>query len=86
VRNHTATPAIDMGSYRLALSGSGLRRGAVSFSLAGLERMPARTITAAIECAGNGRSYAKALDDALLAYEMNGRDLPPDHVRPARRR
>jgi DMSO/TMAO reductase YedYZ molybdopterin-dependent catalytic subunit len=116
--------------------------------------MPARTITAAIECAGNGRSYfgsvqgtpitgtqwrlggigvarwrgvplsevldraglsahgvsvmpqgldaevvanganqghvrrplpiAKALEDALLAYEMNGRDLPPDHGAPLR--
>src|SRR3954469_25135636 len=154
VRNHTATPAIDMAGYRLALSGSGLRRGPASFSLAELERMPARTITAAIECAGNGRSYfgsvqgtpvsgtqwklgaigvarwrgvplaevldraglsphavsampqgldaevvanganqghvrrplpiAKALDDALLAYEMNGRDLPPDHGAPLR--
>jgi DMSO/TMAO reductase YedYZ molybdopterin-dependent catalytic subunit len=154
VRNHTATPAIDPGSYRLALTGSGLRGGPVSFSLAQLEAMPARTITAAIECAGNGRSYfgsvqgtpisgtqwklgaigvarwrgvplaevldragvspravsvmpqgldaevvagganqghvrrplpiAKALDDALLAYEMNGRDLPPDHGAPLR--
>jgi DMSO/TMAO reductase YedYZ molybdopterin-dependent catalytic subunit len=154
VRNHTATPAIDMEAYRLALSGSGLRRGPVSFSLAELERMPARTISSAIECAGNGRSYfgsvqgtpisgtqwklgaigvarwrgvplsevldraglsphavsvmpqgldaevvasganqghvrrplpiAKALDDALLAYEMNGRDLPPDHGAPLR--
>jgi DMSO/TMAO reductase YedYZ molybdopterin-dependent catalytic subunit len=27
---------------------------------------------------------AKALDDALLAYEMNGRDLPPDHGAPLR--
>jgi DMSO/TMAO reductase YedYZ molybdopterin-dependent catalytic subunit len=26
----------------------------------------------------------KALDDALLAYEMNGRDLPPDHGAPLR--
>jgi DMSO/TMAO reductase YedYZ molybdopterin-dependent catalytic subunit len=138
----------------LALSGSGLPRGPASFSLAELERMPARTITAAIECAGNGRSYfgsvqgtpvsgtqfklgaigvarwrgvplaevldraglsphavsvmlqgldaevvanganqghvrrplpiAKALDDALLAYEMNGRELPPDHGAPLR--
>lgn len=27
---------------------------------------------------------AKALDDALVAYEMNGRPLPPDHGFPAR--
>jgi DMSO/TMAO reductase YedYZ molybdopterin-dependent catalytic subunit len=154
VRNHTATPRLDPASYRLALSGSGLRRGPVSFSLDELEAMPARTITAAIECAGNGRSYfgsvqgtpiagtpwklgaigvarwrgvplaevldraglsrravsvmpqgldaevvagganqghvrrplpiAKALEDALLAYEMNGRDVPPDHGAPLR--
>jgi DMSO/TMAO reductase YedYZ molybdopterin-dependent catalytic subunit len=154
VRNHTATPAIDTAAYRLSLTGDGLRHGAASFSLADLEAMPARTITAAIECAGNGRSYfgtvqntpvsgtqwklgaiglarwrgvplaevleragisrdavsvmpqgldgevtvnganqghvrrplpiAKALDDVLLAYEMNGRDLPPDHGAPLR--
>jgi DMSO/TMAO reductase YedYZ molybdopterin-dependent catalytic subunit len=27
---------------------------------------------------------AKALDDALVAYEMNGAPLPPDHGAPAR--
>ena len=27
---------------------------------------------------------AKALDDVLLAYEMNGRPLPPDHGYPVR--
>ena len=27
---------------------------------------------------------AKALDDALLAFEMNGEELPPDHGFPAR--
>jgi DMSO/TMAO reductase YedYZ molybdopterin-dependent catalytic subunit len=154
VRNHTATPAIDPSTYRLSLSGSGLRAGPVSFSLADLHAMPARTITAAIECAGNGRAFfgevqktpitgtqwrlgaigvarwrgvplaevldraglgrhavdvmaqgldaevvaggagqghvrrplaiGKALDDALLAYEMNGADLPPDHGAPLR--
>src|SRR3978361_1264705 len=58
VRNHTATPAIDPAAYRLSLSGTGLRGSEpVAFSLADLQAMPARTITAAIECAGNGRAF-----------------------------
>lgn len=159
VRNHTATPAIDVATWRLRVFGSGLRRRpgqpeAAEFSLADLERLPARTQTAFVECAGNGRSFyagqqgtpasgtqwrlgavgvarwrgvplaevleraglkrsavdvlpegldanvvsggvdqgrvrrplpiSKALDDALIAYEMNGQPLPPDHGFPAR--
>jgi len=159
VRNHTATPAIDPATWRLRLFGSGLRRRpgqpeVAEFSLADLRRMPSRTRTAFVECAGNGRSFyasqqgtpaagtqwrlgavgvarwrgvplaevleraglersavdvmpqgldanvisggadlghvrrplpiAKALDDALIAYEMNGAPLPPDHGFPAR--
>jgi len=115
-----------------------------------LHRLPSRTVTAFIECAGNGRSFfasqqgtpaagtqwklgavgvarwggvplgelleragisrravdvmpegldaevagqghvrrplpvGKALDDVLVAYEMNGEPLPPDHGAPAR--
>jgi DMSO/TMAO reductase YedYZ molybdopterin-dependent catalytic subunit len=159
VRNHTSTPLIDASTWRLQLFGTGLRRGAgpertVEFSLEDLHRLPARTITSFIECAGNGRSYfasqqgtptpgsqwhlgaigvarwrgvplsevldragirrhavdvlpegldatvisggvdvghvrrplpvRKALDDVLLAYEMNGKPLPPDHGFPVR--
>jgi DMSO/TMAO reductase YedYZ molybdopterin-dependent catalytic subunit len=159
VRNHTATPAIDPATWRLRIFGSGLRRRrgepeVAEFSLADLRRLPSRTQTAFIECAGNGRSFYasqqgtpaagtqwrlgavgvarwrgvplselleraglrrtavdvmpqgldanvvsggvdqgrvrrplpvdKALDDVLVAYEMNGRPLPPDHGFPAR--
>jgi DMSO/TMAO reductase YedYZ molybdopterin-dependent catalytic subunit len=160
VRNHTSTPDIDRATWRLRVFGSGLRGGpsadeAKTFSLRRLEQLPARTLTVALECAGNGRSLfgrqqgtpapgtgwglgavgvarwtgvplrevleraglrhaavdvmpeglddpvqaadgtdqgrvrrplpiAKALDDALLAYEMNGRELPPDHGAPVR--
>lgn len=151
VRNHTATPIIDPATYRLRVFGSGLRRPeGVSFSLRDLKRLPSRSVTAFIECAGNGRSFfasqqgtpasgtqwrlgaigvarwrgvllrdvleraaitrravdvmpecldaevganghvrrplpvAKALDDVLLAYEMNGEPLPPDHGAPVR--
>lgn len=153
VRNHTGTPVIDPRTWRLRLHGDGLRRP-VELSLADLRRLPAETLTAAIECAGNGRSFytsqqgetvsgtawklgaigvarwrgvrlgtvlrragisrravdvlpsgldphyvtggedlgpvrrplpvAKALDDVLLAYEMNGEPLPPDHGAPVR--
>lgn len=154
VRNHTATPSIDAGTWRLKLFGTGLRGGPVEFSYRDLLELPAETITSAIECAGNGRSFftsqqgqvvsgtawklgaigvarwrgvrlstvlakagltrhavdvlpegldadyvtggvnlgkvrrplpvAKALQDVLLAYEMNGRPLPPDHGHPVR--
>ena len=155
VRNHTATPLIDAATWRLRLFGSGLRRGPVELTYDDLLAMPARTTTAVIECAGNGRRFfadqqgtpaggtpwrlgavgaarwkgvpladvlrraglrrsavdvlpegldatvvsggvdqahvrrplpiAKALDDdVLLAYEMNGEPLPPDHGFPVR--
>lgn len=155
VRNHTATPLIDARTWRLRIFGSGLRRPeGVELTYAELRRLPSRTVTAFIECAGNGRSFfasqqgtpasgsqwklgavgvarwrgvplrevlwraglsrravdvmpqgldatvisggvdqghvrrplpiAKALDDVLVAYEMNGRPLPPDHGFPAR--
>lgn len=159
VRNHTATPRIDPRTWRLKVWGSGLRgrptlENAVEFSYADLKAMPSKTVTAVIECTGNGRSLfttqqgqpvsgtpwklgaagaarwrgvplaevlrragitphavdvmprgldadyidkgenkgrvrrplpvAKALKDVLLAYEMNGRPLPPDHGFPVR--
>jgi DMSO/TMAO reductase YedYZ molybdopterin-dependent catalytic subunit len=159
VRNHTSTPLIDAGSWRLKLFGTGLSGAPtadrpVEFTYADLLRLPSETITSAIECAGNGRSFftsqqgqtvsgtawklgaigvarwrgvrlatvlakagltrhavdvlpegldadyvtagvnlgkvrrplpvAKALQDVLLAYEMNGRPLPPDHGHPVR--
>ncbi len=153
VRNHTSTPLIDPATWRLRLSGSGVRRP-VELTYDQLRALPARTTTAVIECAGNGRSFfadqqgtpasgtawrlgavgaarwrgvplsallhraglrpeavdvmpvglddpvvssgvdqghvrrplpvAKALDDVLVAYEMNGEPLPPDHGFPAR--
>jgi DMSO/TMAO reductase YedYZ molybdopterin-dependent catalytic subunit len=151
VRNHTFTPTIDAATWRLTVAGSGLTEPAGhQFSLRSLRRLPAKTVTAFIECAGNGRSFfgsqqgtpaagtqwtlggvgvarwrgvplsvvleragitkaafdvmpegldpevagqghvrrplpvSKALDDVLLAYEMNGEPLPPDHGAPVR--
>ncbi|WP_066066544.1 sulfite oxidase [Frankia sp. EI5c] len=159
VRNHTATPNLDPAVWRLRVFGDGLRGApsvaeAATFDYHALRRMPARTVDAVVECAGNGRGFyatqqgqavtgtawrlgavgqarwrgvplstvlrragitpaavdvmpqglddeyvadgvnlgrvrrplpvAKALDDVLLAYEMNGAPLPPDHGYPVR--
>lgn len=159
VRDHTATPLIDVDSWRLKLFGAGLRgapslANAIEFSYRDLRELPSESITAFIECAGNGRSFyttqqsqtvsgtawklgavgvarwrgvrlstvlrragltrdavdvlpqgldadyvtggvnlgkvrrplpvSKALQDVLLAYEMNGQPLLPDHGFPVR--
>lgn len=159
VRSHTSTPLIDAETWRLRLFGTGLRghvpgRDPVLFSYQDLLDLPASTVVAAIECAGNGRSLftsqqhqamtetpwrlgavgvaawrgvplslvleragitrqavdvmpcgldppyvldgidhgpvrrpipvTKAMDDVILAYEMNGAPLPPDSGYPVR--
>jgi DMSO/TMAO reductase YedYZ molybdopterin-dependent catalytic subunit len=159
VRNHTRTPLLTADTWRLQLFGTGLRDtptagNPVELSYQDLLDLPAKTITARIECAGNGRSFfttqqnqtvsgtpwqlgavgvarwrgvplatvltraglkasavdvlpqgldpdfvtggvnlgpvrrplpvRKALEDVLVAYEMNGEPLPPDHGFPAR--
>jgi DMSO/TMAO reductase YedYZ molybdopterin-dependent catalytic subunit len=159
VRDHTATPVIDPDTWQLRIFGSGLRGAppleqARVLSYRQLLRLPRRSIVAAVECAGNGRSFfgtqqgtpvsgtpwqlgavgvaewtgvplshvlewagvtghavdvmpagldatvvsngtdnghvrrpfpiAKALEDVLVAYEMNGRPLTPDHGAPVR--
>jgi DMSO/TMAO reductase YedYZ molybdopterin-dependent catalytic subunit len=153
VRNHTSTPTIDAASWRLRVSGDGVRRP-LELSYKALEKLACASETAFVECAGNGRSFfgtqqgtpasgtqwklggigvahwrgvrlrdvleragirrdavdvmpagldpsyvsggvdyghvrrplpvEKALDDALIALEMNGKALPPDHGFPAR--
>jgi len=55
VRNHMLPPAVDKGSWTLAIDGE--VASPETFSLADLRRMPATTVTATIECAGNGRAF-----------------------------
>ncbi|MEV4355544.1 sulfite oxidase [Nonomuraea sp. NPDC049625] len=149
VRNHTATPIIDVTTWRLLVHGAGVRCPR-EFGYDELRAMPSRTLDVAIECAGNGRRFYgtqqheaapgtqwglgaigvarwrgvplkyllkqagvlpsavdvlptgldapfegyghvrrplpidKAMDDVLVAYEMNGERLPPDHGFPVR--
>jgi sulfane dehydrogenase subunit SoxC len=56
VRNHTRTPRIDVSTWHLKVEGSGVER---PFELAydALLSMPAVSVTRAVECAGNGRSF-----------------------------
>jgi DMSO/TMAO reductase YedYZ molybdopterin-dependent catalytic subunit len=159
VRDHTSTPLIDASTWSLKVFGTGLAgsppaSSPLVFSYEDLLRLPATSVTAFIECAGNGRSFfasqqgetvtgtqwllgaigvaewrgvrlatvleragltpsavdvmpygldpdyvtggvdygpvrrpipvAKALDDVILAYEMNGRPLLPDSGFPVR--
>jgi DMSO/TMAO reductase YedYZ molybdopterin-dependent catalytic subunit len=145
VRNHEATPVIDAKTWKLTVHGSGLERP-LELSYNDLLKLPSRTVTRYLECAGNGRAFFKELlgkeaegdqwrlgaygvaewtgvplaeilgragvkksavsvmpvgldgsefqrpmpiakameDDTLLAYRMNGEDLPIDHGFPAR--
>jgi DMSO/TMAO reductase YedYZ molybdopterin-dependent catalytic subunit len=153
VRNHTESPAIDAGAWRLLVSGDGVI-GDTTYTLAELMSFTRRTYDRALECTGNGRRLfgeqqgtprpgtqwglgaigaarwtgvplstvlrhaglrddavqvmavglddpyvhegenhgrvrrplpiEKALDDVLIAWEMNGQPLPRDHGFPAR--
>lgn len=56
VRNHTYTPHIDVNTWRLTVSGSGVARP-LSLSYNDLLKYRAVYAVKAIECAGNGRSF-----------------------------
>jgi sulfane dehydrogenase subunit SoxC len=56
VRNHTATPLVDVGAWRLSIEGAGVRHP-IELTYDDIVRMHAVTETKFIECAGNGRSF-----------------------------
>jgi DMSO/TMAO reductase YedYZ molybdopterin-dependent catalytic subunit len=56
IRNHAPTPIIDVGAWRLRVEGNGVER-AVDLRFDDLLRLPSRSVTAAVECAGNGRGF-----------------------------
>ncbi|BCY07689.1 sulfite oxidase [Actinoplanes sp. L3-i22] len=62
---------------------AGLRRDAVDVQPSGLDP---NYVTGGVDLGPVRRPMplAKALDDVLLAYEMNGEPLPPDHGAPVR--
>jgi DMSO/TMAO reductase YedYZ molybdopterin-dependent catalytic subunit len=55
VRNHFAAPNLNAGAWRLRLEGAVQRT--LTLSLEELRRLPSRTVTATLECAGNGRAF-----------------------------
>jgi DMSO/TMAO reductase YedYZ molybdopterin-dependent catalytic subunit len=80
VRNHTSTPLIDATIWRLRLHGSGVRRP-LDLSHRELRRLPSRTTTALIECAGNGRSFfgTQQGQPAVLRARLSGGRSPTHH-------
>jgi DMSO/TMAO reductase YedYZ molybdopterin-dependent catalytic subunit len=61
VRNHTRTPRIDATTYRLQIFGDGLHgsptaESPLSLSLDRLRDFPQYTLSAVLECTGNGRA------------------------------
>jgi DMSO/TMAO reductase YedYZ molybdopterin-dependent catalytic subunit len=68
---------------REVLERAGVRRGAVDVLATGLDDT---YVNGGVDYGHVRRPVpiAKALDDALIAFEMNGRALPPDHGFPAR--
>lgn len=72
VRNHTHTPRIDAGTWRLRLHGDGLRgaptrHAPVEVDYATLRAMPAVELPALVECAGNGRHFFASQQDTPVS-------------------
>jgi DMSO/TMAO reductase YedYZ molybdopterin-dependent catalytic subunit len=55
VRNHFAAPKVDMSSWRLKVEGA--VRQPLDLSYDDLLKLPSTTLTATLECAGNGRVF-----------------------------
>jgi sulfane dehydrogenase subunit SoxC len=56
VRQHSSVPAIDLPTWRLRVEGEAVERP-VELTFDDLLRLPSRSVTAYIECAGNGRAF-----------------------------
>ncbi len=55
IRSHFAVPSIDMSTWRVKVGG--LVKSSLEFNMKELQEMPSRTVTATLECAGNGRVF-----------------------------
>src|SRR5207248_5545931 len=55
VRNHFEVPGVDLASWRLRIEG--LVERPVELTWEELTALPARSVFATVECAGNGRSF-----------------------------
>lgn len=55
IRNHFPMPAIDLNSWKLSIEGAVKQK--LEFTCADLLKLPTRSLTATLECAGNGRVF-----------------------------
>ncbi len=67
VRNHSFSPFIDLKEWRLRIEGDGVARP-LELTYDELLKLPSRTVTRFVECAGNGRSFY----DTLLKKPAQG--------------
>jgi sulfane dehydrogenase subunit SoxC len=58
VRNHAATPVLDVRTWRLRVEGEAVERP-LDLSFDDLLRLPSRSVISYVECAGNGRGFFK---------------------------
>ncbi|MGH2669028.1 MAG: sulfite oxidase, partial [bacterium] len=56
VRNHTGTPVLDLGAWRLRVEGNAIERP-LQLGFDDLLRLPSRSVICFVECAGNGRGF-----------------------------
>src|SRR5882762_7651621 len=56
VRSHAATPVLDLRTWQLRVEGNALQRP-VELGFDDLLRLPSRSVTCFVECAGNGRGF-----------------------------
>jgi DMSO/TMAO reductase YedYZ molybdopterin-dependent catalytic subunit len=57
VRNHTNTPRLDLGAWRLRVEGNAIDRPR-EIGFDDLLRLPSRSVVSFVECAGNGRGFS----------------------------
>jgi DMSO/TMAO reductase YedYZ molybdopterin-dependent catalytic subunit len=58
IRNHATSPTLDLRTWRLRIEGNAVERP-VELGFDDLPRLPSRSVTAFVECAGNGRGFFK---------------------------
>jgi len=58
IRNHGPTPVLDAAAWRLRVEGDAVERP-LELTFDDLLRLPARSVIAFVECAGNGRGFFK---------------------------
>lgn len=62
IRNHDPSPTIDLKTWRLRVEGNGVQRP-LELSYDELLRLPSVSVTRYLECAGNGRTFFKEVQD-----------------------